>query len=213
MNTWMEPRSGGVALIDHLFNRLDGLYPHRWRSAFANAQAIANWRDAWAEGLTEEGISPEEVKHGLDECRRRIDWPPSFAEFIKACRPAVDCEQSFLEAVTQMQRRQEGKDEWSHPAIYWAAATIGRFDLQHATCGNMKARWAATLKTEMDKREWPEIPPHHEALPAPGQCSVTRDEARKRLAAIRDQLLMKDERASQNALEAERLAYLEGGEW
>lgn len=30
-----------------------------------------------------------------------------------------------------MARREQGQDVWSHPAIFWAAVTIGAFDLRN----------------------------------------------------------------------------------
>lgn len=118
LNAWLEPhpRLDGIAMIDHLFNKLDGLYPHRWRSAFANDQAIANWRETWADGFAEEGVTPEEIRRGLSQCRRRFDWPPSFAEFLSACRPPINPEAAYHEAVKQMRNRASGADAWSHPA-------------------------------------------------------------------------------------------------
>ena len=78
-----------ISLIDHLFNRLDGAYPGKWRQNFRNQQAIDNWAESWVEAFEEEGITPQDVKVGLRECRKRFGWPPSVAEFMQACRPAL----------------------------------------------------------------------------------------------------------------------------
>ncbi len=170
LNTWLEPhhRLDGLALIDHLFNRLDGLYPHKWRSAFANDQAIANWRIAWAEGFSEEGITADEVRAGLKACRRR-DWPPSFAEFFKDCRPPIDYQSALIEAVEQMGRRESGADRWSHPAIYWAAVKIGAYDLSRKTLRDLEGEWRKAFGDQIALGQWPEIPARLPALPAPGQ--------------------------------------------
>jgi hypothetical protein len=196
LSTWIDPhpKLDGVALIDHLFNRLDGLYPHRWRSAFANQQAIDNWRLAWAEGFVEEGVTMAEIKRGLSECRRMFDWPPSFAEFLKACRPAMDYERAFMEAVEQMRRREAGEDRWSMPAVYWAATKLGS-DLSSHPYQSLKGRWQAALDEAIEAirtGKLPnEIPQRREALPAPGHCSVPPEVAKQRLAAIRDMLTRK----------------------
>lgn len=169
-NEWLKPRPqlDGVSLIDHLFNRMDGLYLNRWRAGFANEKSVENWRSAWASGLEEEGISPAELKCGLSACQRRFEWPPSFAEFVAACRPAVEPEVAFGEAVMQMRRREDGADAWSHPAIFWAAVTVGEFDLRNASWSSIKSRWTRLLQAELAKGEWPEIPVRRVALPAPG---------------------------------------------
>jgi hypothetical protein len=196
LSAWLEPhpKLDGVALIDHLFNRLDGLYPNRWRAAFANQQAIDNWRIAWAEGFIEEGITFAEIKRGLEECRRRFDWPPSFAEFLKACRPPLDYERAFFEAVEQMRLREVGQDRWSSPAVYWAAAKLGS-DLSAYPYEAIKNRWRATLDEAIDgvrTGKLPcEVPKRMDALPAPGKCSVPPDVARQRLAEIRQMLAAK----------------------
>jgi hypothetical protein len=196
LSAWLEPhpKLDGVALIDHLFNRLDGLYPNRWRAAFANQQAIDNWRVAWAEGLAEEGITFAEIKRGLVECRRRFDWPPSFAEFLKACRPAPDYEAAFLEAVEQMRLREAGQDRWSSPAVYWAAAKLGA-DLSAHPYEAIKNRWRAALDEAIEgvrTGKLPgEVPKRMGSLPAPGQCAVPPEVARQRLAEIRQKLAAK----------------------
>lgn len=195
-SVWLEPHSrlDGMALIDHLFNRLDGLYPHRWRSAFANEQAIANWRAAWADGFEVEGITLAEVKTGLDACRRQFAWPPSFAEFVTACRPVLDAEAAYYEAVTQMQRREAGEDTWSAPAIFWAARKIG-LDLLARPYATLKGRWAVALVEAMDSvrngKLPAEIPARLVPLPAPGKTTVPREVAVQRIAEMRDALTRK----------------------
>jgi hypothetical protein len=171
----------GVALIDHLFNRLDGMYPHRWRSAFANQQAIANWREAWAETFIDEKITLNEAKAGLNECRRRLDWPPALPEFLKLCRPAFDFEVAYHEAMIQMQNRERGTDKWSHPAIFWTTVAIGVFDMRNSSWIAIKHRWSKILQAEFDKGEWPAVPDRRDALPAPGRTTLSREEAKKRL--------------------------------
>lgn len=183
LSAWLQPhpRLDGLAVIDHLYNRMDGMYPHRWRSAFGSPQAVANWREAWAEGFAEEGITLDEIKAGLTACRRLFDWPPSQAEFLRACRPPIDPEAAFHEAVKQVGMRQNGKDKWQHPAIFWTAHKIGDFEMQRATWQGIKARWSALLAEQLALREWPAIPPRLDALPAPGRTVVTQEEGRKRV--------------------------------
>lgn len=168
-NDWLKPRQSldGLALIDHLFNRLDGLYPNKWRAAFANEMTVANWRTAWADGLADEGITAEEFRVGLKACRRR-EWPPSFAEFIKDCRPSIDYQVALIEAVEQMGRRESGTDRWSHPAIYWAAVKIGRYDLSRKTLRELQPEWNRAFGEQLALGRWSEIPDGCPALPSPG---------------------------------------------
>ena len=73
-SVWLEkhPRLG-VSLMDHLWNRMDGTYPNRWRAAFANEQAIENWREAWADAFSDERITPDEVRSTIAVCRKTYD--------------------------------------------------------------------------------------------------------------------------------------------
>ncbi len=194
---WIRPHPAldGVALIDHLFNRLDGLYPLRWRSAFANDTAIANWRTAWAESLTDERVTMAEIKRGLAVCRKRIAWPPSFAEFLTACRPALDAEQAFYEAVRQMQKRESGADSWSNPALFWAASRLGG-DLMRYAYETVKNRWKSELDkalSELRAGSLPTtIPDRRVALPPPTEpASQSIAESKAKIAALRSRIEQK----------------------
>lgn len=167
-------------MMDHLFNRLDGAYPHKWRSNFPNQQAIDNWCESWAEAFEEEGITPNDVKAGLKACRSRYDWPPSCAEFIKACKPSVDSLAAYYEAVNGMSARERGEmGEWGHPAVFWAAVQVSAFDLLNQTYASVKTRWEKALQEQMDKGEWVAIPKAMLALPDPGKSKSAKEHATK----------------------------------
>jgi hypothetical protein len=174
------PALGDISLMDHLYNRLDGAYPHKWRSNFPNQQAIDNWMVSWAEAFEEEGITPADVKAGLKACRTKYDWPPSCAEFIKACKPEVDPLVAYYEAVAGCQARAKGEmGEWSHPAVFWATVKVSAFDLLEQTYSMVKQRWEKALSDEMAKHEWEPIPVPMLALPAPGKSEAAKAEATK----------------------------------
>lgn len=163
--------------MDHLYNRLDGLYPHKWRSNFPTPDAIENWSVAWAEAFEEEQIGPKAIKAGLKACRTRYEWPPSCAEFMKACKPSVDPMVAYYEATTGIQARKNGEmGKWSHPAVYWAAMPMS-FDLSSQTYSQMKGRWEKSFADEMEKGEWEPIPQPMVALPAPGKADLSREKA------------------------------------
>lgn len=185
-NEWLKPRErlDGMSLMDHLFNRLDGAYVGRWRSMFLSAQSVENWRSAWVEAFVEDGIRPEEIRVGISACRRLYDWPPSVGEFIKACRPPMDVELAFREAVEQMALRDQGRDVWSHPAIFWAASLVGAFDLRNSTWSAIRVRWTRLLQGELAKGEWPEVPARLDALPAPGGTAVDPGRVRSLVVGV-----------------------------
>ena len=174
----------GISMMDHLFNRLDGAYPIRWRSAYSNQQAIDNWMESWAEAFEDERITPDEVKAGLRAIRKMYDWPPSIAEFIKACRPSIDASVAYHEAVAGVNARERGDmGKWTHPAIYWAASCMA-FDLKNTGASAIKQRWETALQAEMSKGEWSAIPAPMIALPAPGKTLTDRQEATAALKRI-----------------------------
>jgi hypothetical protein len=177
---WFEPAPGlGISLVDHLFNRLDGAYPHKWRSNFANQQAIDNWAESWVEAFEEEGITPADVKNGLRECRKRFAWPPSCAEFIQACRPPVDMMRAYYEAVAGVQARFMGEPGvWSHPAIYWAAMPMA-VELREQTFSQVKGRWEAALTAQLTRNAWDDIPVPMLQLEAPGKAVTPNAKAQQ----------------------------------
>jgi hypothetical protein len=175
---WFEPHPDlGISLMDHLYNRLDGAYPHKWRANFPDEQAIDNWAESWVEAFEDEGITPADVKTGLKACRSRFGWPPSCAEFIQACKPYADITGAYHEAVAGLEARGKGeRGEWSHPAVFWAATLLQR-DLMGQTYSAVKDRWAAALKAQLGRTEWAEIPAPRPQLAAPGQTKLSREGA------------------------------------
>jgi hypothetical protein len=107
------------------------------------------------------------------------------------CRPPIDYERAFAEAVEQMRRRETGDDVWSAPAIYWAAVTLWS-ELQSHPYASIKGRWHAALDEAVEGvrsgRLPSDIPRRVDALPAPGRCSVPPEVARGRIAEIMKKL-------------------------
>ncbi|MFM0662973.1 replication protein P [Paraburkholderia sediminicola] len=180
-SSWHEiHQSLGISLLDHLYNRLDGIYPTRWKAQFPNERAIENWREAWAEAFEEERIDTRMVSDALRMCRKTHDWPPSLAEFLKACKPIINVDAALHEAVNQMHARQLCKDQWSDPAIFWAAVKVGEFDLLSLPFAALKPRFEAAL-TNVREGEVLPVPARVPALQAPGKSESTREYGRQRL--------------------------------
>lgn len=187
-SAWTEPhpKLEGISPMDKLYNRLDGMYPNRWRANFANADAIDAWKEAWAEAFVDDGITPHEVAAGLKACRRMFDWPPSLTEFLRACRPTISSEAAYHEAVAGMVARSRGeRGEWSHPAIYWAAVRVTSHDLLSVGWQAIRGRWEAALRDVMAKGKWEPVPEPTKALPAPGQSHLSRDQQRQAMEQVR----------------------------
>lgn len=170
--------------MDHLFNRLDGAYPNRWRASFPTDQAIANWRESWAETFDEAGLTPEEVKAGLKRCRTKHEWPPSVAEFVKACRPPVNYDAALYEATQQLRIRAEGKDKWSNPAFFWAAVKVGEYDMLNTGHGQLIKRFMMALDEVLEGEIQP-VPARAIALPAPGKSTALPETVRREVEKVR----------------------------
>ena len=187
LHTWPDAVRP-LSLMDRLFNRLDGTYPHKFRSAFANSQAIQNWRDAWADKFLKLRLTPAEVSVGMDRCSDTYDWPPSLPEFIKLCRPMLDPELAFCEAVEQMRLRADDKDVWSSPVIYWAAAAVGDYTLFNRPYADQSKSWGAALvKADEQIRAGvlpDSVPVRLVAIPAPGRTTPSDDQVAENLAIL-----------------------------
>jgi hypothetical protein len=173
--------------MKRLYNRLDAMYPNRWRAAFPDDHNLSTWAEVWAEAFVEEGIQPEMIQQALSVCRKRHEWPPSLPEFLACCRPdKADAYTAFLEAVQQMPRRAQGGDHWSHPAVYWAASDFGAYELQHAAWDTAKGRWKAIYERRCAQVDLPAVPQPMVAIPPPGQMSATPEQVEKAKAQFAD---------------------------
>lgn len=165
--------------IERIFQRMENFYLSLWKDRFGEIPR-ERVKQAWAEELA--GYSAAEIKRGIDACRT-MKFPPTLPEFLTACRPVIDARTEWAEACEQMRLRLEGKgaDVWSRPGVYWAAVAIGAYDLNSMAWEQIKTRWANALtKAKADP-----IPEYLAALPAPGQQTVTREEANDRMKEIR----------------------------
>lgn len=151
--------------VERLFLRFSAMYGSKFADLWRGCD-LTSVKGLWAEELA--GYSADEIKRGIDCCKTR-DWPPTLPEFLKLCRPPVDFERAFVEAVKQISLRDSGRDEWSHPAIYWAAVEIGAFDLRNSSWSGIGKRWTAALSAQLAKQSWPPVPQRMAALPAPGE--------------------------------------------
>lgn len=176
----------GISLMDHLFNRLEGLYPSRWRAAFSSEGQIQNWREVWAEAFIEDGITPAAIQTSLAAVRRKYPWPPSLPEFLAACRPEIEPERAYHEAIVGIRSRECGKKgEWSHPAIFWAMTYL-QYELRSSSYPQVKTRWEIALEREIKKNQWPEIPEPMTALPAPPEKPADPEAAERARQMIRE---------------------------
>ena len=139
------------------------------------------FRMHWSRQLI--GYTPRELKRGYAESKK-LDWPPSLPQFKKLCRPDIDPLVAYYEAMEGCQQRAKGEiGTWSHPAIFWAAVPIA-YDLLNQSYSQMKARWEAAFKSEMEKGQWAEITKPVLAIAPPPKTKEANREAGKVLKQI-----------------------------
>lgn len=168
------------AWIERLFQRMEDRYGDLWSSRYG-AFPRERVKRSWAEDLAD--LSPDEVVRGVDACRC-AKFPPTLPEFRALCRPPIDFEAAFVEAVQQMAARDSGGDRWSSPAIFWSAVTIGAFDLRNCSWQTIEKRWRKVLQAELDKGEWQPVPARAIALPEPKPSARDRDAAERILSSV-----------------------------
>lgn len=115
---------------------------------------------------------------------RKLKWPPTLSEFLELCRPSIDATVAYYEAIHGMEKRKSGEmGEWSHPAIFWAAAKMTH-DILNQSYSSVRPRWEKELSRELEKNVWPDIPAVREALPAPGRTETDRGKAKRELEKL-----------------------------
>lgn len=179
-----------VKWIEEIFKRFHGRFGNRFLAEYQTGvigydgqdQGIENAKHVWSEELF--GFTPEEIKRGLSA---QYPFIPDCDKFKLACRPTIDYEQAFVEAIEQMHQRKSGNDKWSSTAVYWAAAEIGN-DINNYPYQSIKARWKTAFDKARDKisdgRLPNSVPERLVAIPSPGKTSVPPEEAKKRFAEI-----------------------------
>ncbi len=144
-------------------------YTDMWGSSTAD-----DLIEFWVEGLR--GFTPREVKHGIT-AMASCDWPPTLPEFRKLCRPPVSDTAAYYEAMAGLLARAKGEfGDWSSPAVFWAASHL-KVELMSQSYTQIKDRWNALLKAQIERGEWAEIPMPRALLPAPEVSPAAREHA------------------------------------
>ena len=165
---------------EKLFQKMEDRYGDLWATRYGSFPR-SRVKQTWAEDLGD--LTGEEVARGVAACRS-AKFPPTLPEFRALCRPPIDFEIAFHEAIQQMSAREFGNDRWSSPAIFWAAVTIGAFDLRNGSWPSLEKRWRKVFQAELDKGEWQPVPVRAVALPAPPVTKESREAAERTLREL-----------------------------
>lgn len=172
------PVPWAVKLIEKLHLLYGSKFMQQWAGIDSAKLALG-----WAEELA--GFTGEEIATGLKACKTR-PWPPTLPEFMTLCRPQLDPETAFREAVDGLIERAAGRmGAWSHPAIYWAAVRMGAYEIRNSGYQAVRKRWESILAETHAAGHWDPIPEPALQLVAPGQNVTPRAEARELMAELK----------------------------
>jgi len=157
--------------VEKFFGNLTMLYGNRmekmWQGLDRN-QVMAFWHQKL------DGYSRDEFTRGV-KAVDSLEYPPTLPQFLNLCRPPVDPVKAYHEAVKGVQDRRNGRrGEWSHPAIFWTAASMAH-DLLNMGYQQVKPHFEKRLADELSKTVWQAIPDVQVPLPPP---TVDREKAR-----------------------------------
>jgi len=176
-------RTDAAEVVTRLLELMQGLYGARFTDQWSSVDP-AIIRRTWEREIS--GYSNAELRRGATACKS-LKWPPTLPEFLILCRPPINYELAWTEAVTQMEARRTGTDKWSDPAIYWAAARIAH-DLIRSPYPAMKYRWQIALdQAQSDVRDGSAgpVPSRPPALPlTPFRTTPAPPEVTAKLAAL-----------------------------
>lgn len=161
---------------------LTAWYGNKFTDSFAGVP-LDMMQEIWARELR--GYSVQEIQHGLNACKQQ-KWPPTLPEFLSMCRPPLDPEAAFYEAVEQLAARERGKDRWSHPAIYWATTGLYQ-EVRSRHYRDVERRWKPALEKALADHiegRLGQVPEAVPALPAPGPMRAIPPEIKQRLERL-----------------------------
>ena len=161
--------------VEQLFRRMSAFYGSKFSDMWAGAR-MEDVMQTWAQELS--CLTRSELTAGWNALAMR-EHPPTLPQFVKLCRPAVEPVRAYYEAVSGLQARAAGElGQWSHPAIFWAAAGMAH-ELRTQSYSQVRERWEAALHAELAKGQWSplEQPARELAAPVSNRDSITYRQA------------------------------------
>lgn len=190
LSTWtpdlsLEQPAVPETWVEAIFTRLHAQLGSKVADLYAGVPAQAV-KAEWAEALA--GFDSREIRRGLKCCQTRV-FAPSLGEFLRLCRPALDPEVAWLEAVAGTQLRAQGHvGDWSHPAVYRTAREF-EHELRTGTYRQHRKSWEWRLELEFRKgwqQDVPKPPQTIQRQPATRGPSV---QERERLTTLRNAMV------------------------
>lgn len=153
-----RPPGAQHTLAEYVLLRLRGLYgAGRVTRELSSEPAIRLWLKEAESAFAKRRFTREQVDAGLEVAVNTLKWPPlEIPELVRLCSPVRDYQAAYREAQRQAYRRANGSpDEWSHPAIYWAADRFGWFEVRNTSWEQAERRWSEVMSMVLTWPEWP----------------------------------------------------------
>ncbi|POB00151.1 hypothetical protein C2134_02870 [Chromobacterium sinusclupearum] len=149
-------------LANYVLARMKGLFPDRLTKKLPSMELVQLFVATLADEMERRGITRDMVEAGLRRIASECEWPPiDVPVFLRFCMPVRDYEAAFREAqrLASMRHQKMGgqPEDWSHPAVYWAASRFGWFEMRNSSWQAASARWVAVLDEVLTWRQWPKI--------------------------------------------------------
>jgi hypothetical protein len=169
-------RTGAISddLTSKLFTKMQALYGARFNDQWRKVE-LGAMRRHW--GIALGKLTVEQIRRGM-ALLETLDLPPTLPQFIKLCKPALDPQAAYFEAVAGINAREHGQaGVWSDPAIYWATTVIGAFDLKNQAYAQICRRWQAALADAQANPRNELIPAPDAKLPESDEVAMPQDKA------------------------------------
>lgn len=181
-----------VDAINQIFAEFEFAYHNQFHKAFGDAESLIIAKKYWLGCL--EQYSPLQIVHAAKQVIRSQDYLPSIAALVKACEQGLDLfglpspRQAYIEACGAPSPKRDF--QWSHEAVYLAGQAAGWFVLAsepEATSFPLFNYHYQLLCRRVINGETLEVTAA-QPLPETVARPLSRDEAKARLAKMRDEL-------------------------
>lgn len=153
-NDWVLDAESAKTRADDLIAFMLSVYGEKFKRQYSG-QSPAGLKKVWGPLLAR--LTDQQMAKGIEICATK-PWPPTLPEFLSFCAPSVEHEAAYHEAIHCLQQRMQGLiGDWTHPAIYYAAATMAS-DILSNSYAARRIQWARALDAELAKGQWEPIP-------------------------------------------------------
>lgn len=140
-------------VFDDLIKRINVVLGSKFQDFYAGADPQV-FRNEWMAALAD--FKPVELDRGIAQMQKQ-KFVPTLGEFSQWCRPALDPEYAFYEAAVCLAQRDKGeRGDWSHPAVWRAAQSMG-MEVREGNYAKVRTRWKIALDREF-ANGWSDIP-------------------------------------------------------